>query len=1393
MHFSDLAQSKIFTFASRTIAITSTISFPRSNGQSPVYAKLRSGALIIAGAFFGIATVVGMSSVQAQTASSPGPTIFTEQGKLIRAPEAVTTLGMDLFGDKVNLYMGGLEFVQTDVSLPGNNSLPVSVGRRLTTGGRGNEGTGQFNEWDLEIPHIHGMFSARYGWTKNDVNGQASALRCSNFGAPPDVMASNPVSSLRFRSVEYWQGNHLYIPGIGGQEILKRNVSGNPNIPTDGQDTPLVTKDRWAIRCLSSLASTNASTPFNEQGEGFLAIAPDGTQYRFDWLVSRQVSSLSKPATYPITEISSSTKPGTGIPDTNSKPDAGGTKIPGTGPATPNSTQGPVHFSMERNEVWILPTLVTDRFGNTVTYTYDTTDKWKLLSIKSSDDRTINLAYVNGTHQIQSVSDGTRTWNYTYSVVPSGRPMLTTVTLPDGSAWQLAGLDGLPDYWGTPGLQGLVKMDLQYSSDSASPQCGEQPGALNSPTATGTMIHPSGAVGTFTMAPVNHGRNGVIKSCYTDGTGWSSAYFPAYLDSYSLTKKTITGPGLPSLTWTTAYDTFNPGWDDCPACIKPNIISVTDPKGDVTRYTFGSTFRVNEGMMQKVDIGWNGSTALRTTSTHYDTSFSQPLGYSDQDRGDGVINTRVIPEDVRTITQQGSNFNWQVNQFDSLARAKSVTKSSSLGFSRTEKTDYFDLTDKWILGQIKTVTETGSGNVMVNNTFDPVTAALLSTSKFGLLDKSYTYYTDGTLSTMKDAANHTTSFSNYKRGLAQNIQYADNNSESAVVNNIGLITSLKDAAGFTTGYGYDAIGRLNRITRPTGDPVVWNDTAILFEPVASSEVGLPAGHWRQTTSTGNARKITYLDALWRPVLTSTYDAANPSATSKMVLRNFDHNGKSTFESYPQRSISSVYASVDGTASSYDALGRATQVVAASELGPLTTSTNYLSPYQTQVTNPRGKITTSSFQAFDEPNDSAPSTINAPENLTVTILRDIFGKASAITRSGGGKSVTRSYVYDTYQRLCKTIEPETGATLQDYDSANNVQWRATVASLTGLSCDRTSVAAGSKISYGYDARNRLTSTTYGDGSPSIGRTYTADGLPSTVTSNGSTWTTDYYNRRLPKQETLSYGGQNYPINYGYDANGHLAQLIYPDAERKAVNYAPNALGEASQVGSYATAVAYHPNGAIAGFTYGNGIAHSLTQNTRGLPQVSKDANVLQDLYSYDANGNVMSIADQQENITNRTMGYDNLDRLTSVSAPNVWGNATYAYDVLDNLTGSTIGSRTNLYNYDSNKNRLDSFSSNVSGFNYTYAYDGQGNIAQRGSQLFSFDQGNRLSAATGKASYAYDGLGHRTKITSANGTIQVQVYTPAGQLLYSSQTGGPNPAKTIRYIYLNRHLIAEVSK
>jgi uncharacterized protein RhaS with RHS repeats len=257
-------------------------------------------------------------------------------------------------------------------------------------------------------------------------------------------------------------------------------------------------------------------------------------------------------------------------------------------------------------------------------------------------------------------------------------------------------------------------------------------------------------------------------------------------------------------------------------------------------------------------------------------------------------------------------------------------------------------------------------------------------------------------------------------------------------------------------------------------------------------------------------------------------------------------------------------------------------VSDSELGPLTTTTQYLSGFQKLTINPRGASTVTIFKVFDEPSEGAIASITAPEGLRMTIARDVFNKPLSIVRSGTWNgaplSLTRSYVYDANQRLCKTIEPETGATIEALDAVDNVAWRATGLSLTSTtSCDHASIPASNKVSYAYDARNRLLSTTFGDGSPSIARAYTADGLPWTVASGTSTWTYGYNQRRLLVSESLAHGGSRLNIIHAYDAHANLSQLRYPDGVF--VPYAPNALGEPSQVGSYASGVTYHPNGAV----------------------------------------------------------------------------------------------------------------------------------------------------------------------------------------------------------------------
>ena len=211
-------------------------------------------------------------------------------------------------------------------------------------------------------------------------------------------------------------------------------------------------------------------------------------------------------------------------------------------------------------------------------------------------------------------------------------------------------------------------------------------------------------------------------------------------------------------------------------------------------------------------------------------------------------------------------------------------------------------------------------------------------------------------------------------------------------------------------------------------------------------------------------------------------------------------------------------------------------------------------------------------------------------------------------------------------------------------------------------------------------------------------YFPDGLPKQViTYNGSGSSNPvanayHYNKRRMLDgagETITWPGfYSWGIGHGYDGNGNEASRVYPTG--LILDFAPNALGQPTKAGTYATNASYYPNGALKQFTYGNGIVHTMTQNARQLPSRSTDctlagtcaaANRRLDMeYAYDKNANVSAVTDYTTAARqSRTATYDALDRLTQATSP-MFGTATYTYDPLDDLKTLTVTAGGNARNY-----------------------------------------------------------------------------------------------------------------
>lgn len=544
----------------------------------------------------------------------------------LRASSTVQALSAeDAFGDKLGLYTGSLEFLQTDLVLRGTPGLDIEISRKLTVGSQG--GTRFFSDWDLAIPSVHGVFSQQGGW--NSGLGGRNFNRCSKYAWPADEVVlgeapTRPRPERQAMSEEFWHGTFLYLPGVGEEEILKVQDNARPR-PSNGGAYPLTTKSGAAIRCI----------PINGGAEeGFEVLTTTGITYQFSFMVKRVE-----------------------LPIVTFGPQPGG-----------NSNTTPTRFVLQRADHRLFPVTARDRFGNSLSYEWDA-PTGQLRRISASDGRSVEFSY-SGTRISQILADG-RTWNYDY---PSG--VLTTVTLPDQSYWSF-----------TPGL--TMSFEAAGNVPALRAFC-NNPGV---PTydSVASMRHPSGAIATFTITPTLHGRSYEHYSCSAQPNTAlfreTMETYPARFYAWSLTKKVVSGPGLPSpYVWTYNYGPHNacyvsglPAGD--PMTCKANApaekqVEVVEPSGTTVRHVFSNKADHSEGYPLRIERP--GSVQITSYEFGDPSQFPLYAGTSIMPAaGRGWYLSRINPLRERSTIQDGVKSTWRVNAFDVLARPVSITESST--------------------------------------------------------------------------------------------------------------------------------------------------------------------------------------------------------------------------------------------------------------------------------------------------------------------------------------------------------------------------------------------------------------------------------------------------------------------------------------------------------------------------------------------------------------------------------------------------------------------------------------------------------------------------------------------------------------------------------------------
>ncbi|WP_241973687.1 RHS repeat-associated core domain-containing protein [Aliidiomarina shirensis] len=133
-----------------------------------------------------------------------------------------------------------------------------------------------------------------------------------------------------------------------------------------------------------------------------------------------------------------------------------------------------------------------------------------------------------------------------------------------------------------------------------------------------------------------------------------------------------------------------------------------------------------------------------------------------------------------------------------------------------------------------------------------------------------------------------------------------------------------------------------------------------------------------------------------------------------------------------------------------------------------------------------------------------------------------------------------------------------------------------------------------------------------------------------------------------------------------------------------------------------------------------------------------------------------------------------------TASGFWGNGSFDYDVLGNITQKTLGNDTLTYHYSNNR-----LTSVTGALNRSFSYDTRGNVINNGARSFTFNRAGRL-ASSGSISYLYDGHGRRV-MKNHSGSKTYSLYSQQGRLISTIHNGAITD-----YIYLGGQLVARHS-
>lgn len=594
----------------------------------------------------------------------------------------------------------------------------------------------------------------------------------------------------------------------------------------------------------------------------------------------------------------------------------------------------------------------------------------------------------------------------------------------------------------------------------------------------------------------------------------------------------------------------------------------------------------------------------------------------------------------------------------------------------------------------------------------------------------------------------------------------DRSISTTVSDTNGLVTRERDAMNNHTDYDYGIYSQISRTVDKRG-----NERQYVYYDTTDATAGAIKGKLHKILATINGQnnvvleEYTYFDHGGVKRKISYIDAQN-TARHRITDFTYINNGLNVESvTVTGATDAAVYGSSAVTSSvtfGYDNLGR---VITK------TTSRRASATDSTQL----ALVTSYDYDEFDR----LVRETDPMGNVVETVF-DRNGKVHQVKfhhkHTDGSFAVhtqTTNY-YDTYDRLIRTVDIESGETTYTYGPTVYDEESDLLA---------VTDANGNVVRHEYDAMHRRTATIDGNGRRSE---FSYDQAGNLIKVSNPVGQAINYKYDPLGRQTLAISHTGKVTEQRYDANGNVTHVL--DANAYADPVARNLHG-ASVYLEYDefNRVTREVNAENGETLYTYDLLGNVTSLTDPENQVTTfvydDMGMLREVidpfietptdltvtFSYDESGNRLTVTDRKGETTRFT--YDILNRLVKTEYLADGREEVRIYDELGNLDSVTNGDVTYSYIYD-DKHRVTSRTDSRHGLSLSWTYDAVGNIKtktdyQGSVTSYQYDGGNRLVATSNPdyvhARYAYDGAGRLASRTLSNGARTVYRYNVDGRL------------------------------